>query len=100
MTVLLTVREMLEVLSCVGACLWMPLPAPDLLEVAPPSAPLSRITKSPAGTLLKVTRKLLLSSDCADKRQRTSREMSEEGPGLSDNSDGKTAATWLNWHLQ
>lgn len=59
-------REMLEVLNCVGACLWMLLLPADVLEVTLPSSPLSRITKSPAGTLLKVTRKLLSPSDCAD----------------------------------
>lgn len=57
----LTITEMLEVLICVEACLWKVLVD---LEVELLSSPLRRTTKSPAGTPLKVTRKLPLPNDC------------------------------------
>lgn len=78
----LTVTEMLEVLICVEACLWKVLVD---LEVELLSSPLRRTTKSPAGTPLKVTRKLPLPNDCGgqwekdwcchDSHRRQSNEM-------------------------
>lgn len=65
----LTVTEMLEVLNCVGACRWKLLV--DDLEAEPLSCPLSRITKSPAGMLLNVTRKSPPPIDCTGKQRPT-----------------------------
>lgn len=66
----LTVTEMLEVLNCVGACRWKLLV--DDLESESLSSPLSRITKSPAGMLLNVARKLPSPIDCTGKQHKTS----------------------------
>lgn len=53
---------MLDVVICVEACLWKLLCVD--LDVELVSSPLRRITKSPAGTPLNVTRKLPLPTDC------------------------------------
>lgn len=56
----------MEVLNIVDTCLWTLLLPADVLDVVLPSVPLSRTTKSPAGTLLKITRKLPSPSDWAE----------------------------------
>ncbi|TNN54195.1 hypothetical protein EYF80_035623 [Liparis tanakae] len=63
---------MLDVLIWVEACLWK-LPG-VALEVEPLSSPLTRTTKPPAGTPLKVTRKLPLPTDWRTREKGRARD--------------------------
>lgn len=63
----LTVTEMLDDLICVDACLWKVLVV--ALDVVLTS-PFRRSTKSPAGTLVNVTRKFPSPSGCRRNRQK------------------------------